>query len=128
MADAVAEKAAKSITLSQEEYDALIRKSSAHSSCSISKDKLIEALKGNSMYGAAKVLGKSYAAVKGAVEKYGIEYTPVVRQSDGIKRKTKSYTLSEDETAIVNALVFALKNRPQLRDSIKAVADKCMAM
>ena len=131
-AQAVATKAAqpasKGVTLTQEEYDELIRKSNSHSSCSISKEDLVKALENNSMYGASKVLGKSYAAVKSAVEKYGIKYVPVPRTSDGIKRKTKSYTLSEDETAIVNAIVFAIKNRPNKRDAIKALADDCMKM
>lgn len=123
-----AAKSAQAITLTQEEYDALIRKSNSHASCSITKEDLEKALNGNSLYGAAKALGKSYAAVKNAIEKYGITYTPVVRTSDGIKRKTKSYTLSEDEMVIVNAIVFALKNRPQKKDAIKALADDCVKM
>lgn len=113
------------ITLTQEEYDALIRKSNVGGHTSISKEDLEKALDGNSLYGAAKALGKSYAAVKNAMEKYGISYTPVVRNNSGIKRKTKSYTLSEEEAPIVNAIVFALKNRPQKVDAIKALAADC---
>lgn len=113
------------ITLTQEEYDALIRKSNVGGHTSISKEDLEKALDGNSLYGAAKALGKSYAAVKNAMEKYGISYTPVVRNNSGIKRKTKSYTLSEEEAPIVNAIVFALKNRPQKADAIKALAADC---
>ena len=116
---------AKGITLTQEEYDALVRKSNAGSHSSISREELEKALEGNSLYSAAKALGKSYAAVKGAVVKYGITYTPVVRTNSGIKRKTKSYTLSEEEMAVVNSIVFALKNRPQKVDAIKALAEDC---
>lgn len=125
---AVAAAPAKKVTLSQEEYEALLRKSNVGSASSIKKEDLVKALENNSMYGAAKALGKSYAAIKNAVEKYGIQYTPVPRVSSGVKRKTKSYTLSDEELGIVNAIVFALKNRPNKLDAIKALADDCMKM
>lgn len=128
-AQAVAAKpAAKGVTLTQEEYEALIRKSNLGGHSSITKDDLVKALEGNSLYGAAKALGKSYAAVKNAIEKYGITYTPVVRAKSDVKRSTKSYTLSEDEKGIINNIVFALKNRPQKVDAIKALADDCVKM
>lgn len=114
------------VTLTKEEYDALLRSSNRGTACSISKEDLIKALEGKSLYAASKVLGKSYAAVKNALEKYGIEYKPVERVKSNVHRKVKSYTLSEDETAMVNAIVFALKNRPQLTAEVKALADKCM--
>lgn len=123
---AATQPAAKSITLTQEEYEQLLRKSSSNGTSSISKEDLIKALEGNSMYGAAKALGKSYAAVKSAVEKYHIEYKPIVRTADGVKRSTKSFTLSEEEKVIINAIVFALKNRPAKVDAIKALANDCM--
>lgn len=129
VAQAAAPKAAApvapKVTLSQEEYDALLRRSNIGSASSIKKEDLVAALKGNSMYGAAKALGKSYAAVKNAVEKYGIEYTPVPRITSNVKRKTKSYTLSDEEMGYVNAIVFALKNRPNKVDAIKALAADC---
>lgn len=132
VAQAAAPKAAapatSKVTLSQEEYEALLRKSNTGLASSIKKEDLIKALEGNSMYGAAKALGKSYAAVKNAVEKYGIQYTPVPRINSGVKRKTKSYTLSDEELSIVNAIVFALKNRPNKVATIKALADDCMKM
>ena len=126
-AQAVAAKpaASKGVTLTQEEYDALIRKSNVGGHSSIKKEDLEKALEGNSLYGAAKALGKSYAAVKNAMERFGISYTPVKRVSDGVKRQTKSYTLSEEEKGIVNAIVFALKNRPAKKDAIKALAADC---
>lgn len=119
---------AKGITLTQEEYDALIRKSNLGGHSSISKEDLEKALEGNSIYGASKALGKSYAAVKNAIEKYGISYTPVVRAKSDVKRQTKSYTLSEVEKGIINNIVFALKNRPAKFDAIKALADDCVKM
>ena len=121
-------KANDKITLSKEQYDELIRKSSAAGSTSIPKAELLKALEGKSIYAAAKALGKSYVAVKNAIAKYGIKYEPVARGSSGIKRQSKTFTLSEDEIPVVTAIVFALKNRPQLVDAIKAVADKCMAV
>lgn len=117
--------ASKGVTLTQEEYDALIRKSNVGGHSSIKKEDLEKALENNSLYGAAKALGKSYAAVKNAMERFGISYTPVKRVSDGVKRQTKSYTLSEEEKGIVNAIVFALKNRPAKKDAIKALAADC---
>lgn len=122
---AAAKPAAKGVTLTQEEYDALIRKSNVGGHSSIKKEDLEKALEGNSLYGAAKALGKSYAAVKNAMERFGIAYTPVKRVSDGVKRQTKSYTLSDEEKGIVNAIVFALKNRPNKKDAIKALAADC---
>lgn len=114
------------VTLTKEQYEALIRRSNT-GSASISKEDLTKALADHkSIYGAAKALGKSYATVKNAIDRYGIEYTPVERVKSDVKRKVKSYTLSDDELASVNAIVFALKNRPQMVDKIKALADKCM--
>lgn len=116
------------VTLTKEQYEALIRKSNT-GSASISKEDLTKALADHkSIYGAAKALGKSYATVKNAIDRYGIEYVPVERVKSDVKRKVKSYTLSDDELASVNAIVFALKNRPQMVDEIKALAGKCMAI
>ena len=117
---------ANKVTLTKEEYDALLRSSGRGASCSISKEDLIKALEGKSLYAASKVLGKSYAAVKNAIEKYGIEYKPVERPKSTVLRKVKSYTLSEEEMASVNGIVFGLKNRPQFTAEAKALADKCM--
>ena len=113
------------VTLTKEQYEALIRKSSA-GNASIAKEDLVKALEEHkSVYGAAKALGKSYATVKNAIDKYNIEYVKVERVKSDVKRKPKTYTLSEDELAHVNAFVFALKNRPAMLDEIKAFAAKC---
>lgn len=114
------------VTLTKDEYDALLRRSNRGASCSISKEDLVKALEGKSLYAASKALGKSYAAVKNAIDRYNIEYVPIERKKSEIQRKVKSYTLSEEETGIVNAIVFALKNRPQLLDEARAFAEKCM--
>lgn len=116
------------VTLSQEEYDALIRKSNASASTSIKKEDLIKALEGKSLYAASKALGKSYMAVKNAIQRYGIEYTPVPRVASNVNRKSKTYTLSDEELKIVNTIVFALKNRPNKVDAIKALAADCAKM
>lgn len=126
---AAAKVADAKVTLSKEEYDALIRKSNRISSCSIAKEDLIKALDGGkSLYAAAKELGKSYAAVKNALEKYNIDYKPIPRLKSNIQRKTKSYTLSEDELGMMNAIVFALKYRPTVAPAIKELAEKCMKL
>lgn len=115
------------ITLSKEEYDALLRKSNRASATTIAKEDLLKALEGGrSIYAASKVLGKSYISIKSAIEKYGIDYKPVPRIKSGVIRKVKSYTLSDDELTIVNSIVFALKNRPQMLDKLKAIAEDAM--